>query len=37
MARQPGKKDACAVVLLVGASLLVGLSYLISQAARWVL
>lgn len=37
MARQPGKKDACAVVLLVGASLLAGLGYLVSEAARWVL
>ena len=30
-------KDSCVVALLVGASLFAGLSYLVSEAARWVL
>lgn len=37
MVSPPGKKDSCIVVLLVGASLLAGLSYFITEAARWVL
>ena len=35
MARAPGTKDSCVVVLIVGASLLAGLSYFITEAARW--
>jgi hypothetical protein len=35
-ARRGRKKiDGCVVVLLVGASLFAGLSYLVSEAARW--
>lgn len=30
-------KDSCVVVLLVGASLLAGLSYFVHAAAGWVL
>lgn len=37
MPSAPGKKDSCVVVLLVGASLLAGLSYFIHAAAGWVL
>jgi hypothetical protein len=29
-------KDACVVVLLVGASFLAGLSYLVSEGLRWI-
>lgn len=35
MARRPGKKDACMVVVLVGASLLAGLGYMLSEGLRW--
>jgi hypothetical protein len=28
-------KDSCVVVLLVGASLTAGLSYLVSESVRW--
>ena len=35
MPSRPGKKDSCVVVLLVGGSLFAGLSYLLSEAARW--
>jgi len=35
MAHPPGKKDSCVVVLLVGASLLAGLGYLMHAAAGW--
>lgn len=37
MAYPPGKKDSCVVALLVGASLLAGLGYFMSEAVRWVL
>ncbi len=36
MARAPGKKDSCVVVLIVGASLLAGLSFFITEVVRWV-
>ena len=29
-------KDSCVVVLLVGASLFAGLSYLVSEGLRWI-
>lgn len=35
MAHPPGKKDACMVVVVVGASLLAGLGYLTSLAVGW--
>ena len=35
MARQDPLKDSCVAVLLVGASLLAGLSYLMTEAVRW--
>jgi hypothetical protein len=37
MASAPGKKDSCIVVLLVGGSLLTGLSCLLAGAAGWLL
>lgn len=30
-------KDSCVVVLIIGAGLLAGLSYFLTEAARWVL
>jgi hypothetical protein len=35
MARAPGKKDACMVVLVIGGGLLAGIAYLLSEAVRW--
>ncbi len=35
MARQDPLKDSCVMVLVVGASLLAGLSFLVSEAMRW--
>lgn len=35
MASPPGKKDACLVVIVLGASLLAGLGYFMSEVVRW--
>lgn len=35
MARMDPTKDSCLVVMLIGASLLAGLVFLLNEAARW--
>ena len=35
MVSPPGKKDSCVVVLIVGASLLAGLSFFATQVVGW--